>query len=95
MTSIRTLHIINKRPDHPGFRNCLSALAREDALLLTENGVLALVDDEVILPGHVYALAADLQARAMAIPEQGVGTEAIGYDDMVALTARAERVISW
>lgn len=93
MTSIQTLHILNKRPGHPAFKNCLSCLESGDALLLTENGVLALADKGLTLEGAVYALSADLVARA--IPEQASIANTIGYDEMVALTIRANRVISW
>lgn len=93
MSSIQTLHILNKRPGHPAFKSCLSALASDDALLLTENGVLALADNGLTLDGCVYALAPDLLARA--IPEAGTIARAIDYDEMVALTAAANRVISW
>ncbi|KPQ01483.1 sulfurtransferase complex subunit TusB [Marinobacter sp. HL-58] len=93
MASIRTLHILNKRPGHPAFKSCLSSLENQDALLLTENGVLALVDKGLTLEGCVYALSPDLKARA--IPGDASVAQAIDYDEMVALTARAQRVISW
>lgn len=93
MTSIQTLHILNKRPGHPGFNSCLSSMESQDALLLTENGVLALADKGFTLEGSVYAVSADLLARA--IPEAGTIAQAIDYDEMVALTTRANRVISW
>ncbi len=93
MTSIDTLHILNKHPGHPAFRSCLSSLASGDALLLTENGVLALADQELTLKGSVFALIADVQARA--ISTAGTGASVIDYEEMVALTTRANRVISW
>lgn len=93
MASIDTLHILNKRPGHPAFRSCLSSLASGDALLLTENGVLALVDQELTLEGALYALTADVQARA--ISTAGTGASEIDYEEMVALTTQANRVINW
>lgn len=93
MANIHTLHIVNKRPDHPAFRACLSTITEQDGLLLTESGVLALADREATLKGTVYALAPDLQARA--IPVHGVDAESIDFDAMVALTTEATRVISW
>ncbi|MFO7993296.1 MAG: sulfurtransferase complex subunit TusB [Marinobacter sp.] len=93
MKPFHTLHILNKRPGHPGFKSCLSCLESRDALLLTENGVLALADKGLTLEGAVYALSADLVARA--IPEDASIANVIDYDEMVALTIRANRVISW
>jgi len=93
MTDIHTLHILNKRPDHPAFRACLSSLSSQDALLLTESGVLALADCESGLAGPVYALAPDLQARGITV--NGQEATAVDFDRMVALTTEASRVISW
>ena len=42
MTPIHTLHILNKPPEHPRSVACMNALRPGDALLLTENAVLAL-----------------------------------------------------
>ena len=93
MATIHTLHIVNKRPDHPAFGACLSSITDQDGLLLTESGVLALADREAVLKGAVYALAPDLQARG--ITAEGLDVETIDFDTMVALATEAARVISW
>lgn len=93
MATIHTLHIVNKRPDHPAFGACLSSITDQDGLLLTESGVLALADREAVLKGAVYALAPDLQARG--ITAEGLDLETIDFDTMVALATEAARVISW
>jgi len=93
MATIHTLHIVNKRPDHPAFGACQSSITDQDGLLLTESGVLALADREAVLKGAVYALAPDLQARG--ITAEGLDVETIDFDTMVALTTEAARVISW
>lgn len=93
MATIHTLHIVNKRPDHPAFGACLSSITDQDGLLLTESGVLALADREAVLKGAVYALAPDLQARG--ITAERLDVETIDFDTMVALTTEAARVISW
>lgn len=93
MATIHTLHILNKRPSHPAFSTCLSSIGDRDALLLIESGVLALADRDSALRGTVYALESDLHARAIAITE-GDATS-VNFDRMVALTAEADRVISW
>lgn len=93
MALINTLHILNKRPEHPASKSCFAAVANQDAVLLIENGVLALADNELTLDGRVYALSPDMLARA--IPATDTIASAIGYDEMVALTTKAKRVISW
>ena len=55
--------------------------------------MLALADREATLKGTVYALAPDLQARAIAV--DGLDVQSIDFDTMVALTTEATRVISW
>lgn len=57
MTDIATLHILNKSPDHPRATQCLASLASNDALLLTENGVLLMATSK--LPEHARVLALD------------------------------------
>lgn len=93
MTPFHTLHILNKTPDHPRFGECLGTLGADDALLLTESGVLALAADASPNTGQVYALTSDVQARGMA----GKTGDAllVDYGEMVDLTLQAQRVISW
>lgn len=96
---MKTLHILNKAPDHPRFARCLAAMASDDALLLIENGVLALTAKGLSLPATPYALEADLTARALGNAGNALDgiTHAVGIDyrEMVTLTAQATRVISW
>ncbi|WP_336366559.1 sulfurtransferase complex subunit TusB [Marinobacter sp. C2H3] len=92
MATLNTLHIVNRTPDQARFQHCLAALADGDALLLTENAVLALAGNHlagVTVP--VYALVADAAARSL---EPGA-EQGIDYAGMVSLSARAKRVISW
>ena len=42
MTAIKTLHILNKSPDHPRAAKCLEMVSEEDGLLLIGGGVLFL-----------------------------------------------------
>jgi len=94
MTPIHTLHILNKPPEHPRSVACMNALRPGDALLLTENAVLALAvqgDTAVSIP--VYALAPDFVARGLG---QSPGRAAlVDFPAMVDLTAQAQNVISW
>lgn len=88
-----TLHILNKSPDHPRFVLCVSTLASDDQLLLTENAVLALADTTVSLPANVLALSPDMKARGLN--QANLSQYGIGFDGMVRLTAQATRIISW
>ncbi|MFL1405202.1 DsrH/TusB family sulfur relay protein [Marinobacter sp. M1N3S26] len=85
-----TLHILNKTPGHPRFTACFVGMAEGDLLLLTENAVLALVDDNIRLPESTQALAADCEARGV-----GGGIPLVDYRGMVQLTDRFSRIISW
>ncbi|MGO1461026.1 MAG: sulfurtransferase complex subunit TusB [Marinobacter sp.] len=93
MTPIHTLHILNKAPGHPRATTCLSALRSGDALLLTENAVLALpaLGGGPLVP--VYALTPDAMARGLDQCTDKVTL--VDYPTMVDLTARAQHVISW
>ncbi|AOY87615.1 hypothetical protein BKP64_05200 [Marinobacter salinus] len=93
MKTFHTLHILNKPPGHPRFEVCQSMLGADDALLLTENGTLALTVSDIMKTDQVYALGADVSARGM---DQGqTAVSLIGYEEMVALTLQAQQVISW
>ncbi|WP_225314950.1 sulfurtransferase complex subunit TusB [Marinobacter confluentis] len=89
----RTLHILNKPPEHYRHHLCLEAIGPEDGLVFIENGVLAVVQLPTSAPDRWYALAPDLEARGLIgqIGEDRV----ISFDDMVELTATAGKVISW
>ncbi len=93
MTPFHTLHILNKTPDHPRFGECLGSLGSDDALILTESGVLALAVDVSPNTSRVYALASDVQARGMT--GKTGNAVVVDYGDMVDLTLQAQRVISW
>lgn len=90
MDSVKTLHILNKSPDHSRARLCQGAITPGDALLLTENGVLGATQPNPT--AQLYALVPDLEARGISAPPH---VQQISYQDMVKLTASAENVISW
>ena len=93
MTVIHTLHILNKTPDHPRFSECLGMLGPDDAIVLTENGVLGLVAPHGLHAARVYALTSDLSARGLS--GKDLGASVVDYPELVDLTLQAERVISW
>ena len=97
MTALRTLHILNKPPEHPRSRLCASAIEPEDGLLLIENGVLALAVNEAealdLNTDQCFALQPDLEARGLL--SKAGSAQAVSFADMVGLVASADNVISW
>lgn len=93
MISLHTLHILNKTPEHPRFKECLSMLGSDDALLLTENGVVALEGAHNLKAARLYALSSDACARGLG--KNPGEAHYVDYTEMVALTLQAQRVISW
>ncbi|NMT63691.1 sulfurtransferase complex subunit TusB [Marinobacter orientalis] len=93
MTPLKTLHILNKPPDHSRYRLCLCAIGPEDGLLLTENGVLAVTWLADINSERCFALAPDLEARGLS--PQISSEQIVSFEDMVDMAATAEHVISW
>lgn len=93
MTTFKTLHILNKAPDHSRSRLCLSAIGPEDGLLLTENGVLAVTQRLDMDGERCFALGPDVEARGLS--QKISRDQTVSFEDMVDLTASAENVISW
>ena len=93
MNTFKTLHILNKLPDHSRFSLCLAAIGPEDGLLLIENGVLAVTQRLAIDQERCFALAPDLEARGLS--SQIDRDQTVSFDGMVGLTASAENVICW
>lgn len=93
MNRLHTLHILNKTPDHPRFSECLGTLGPDDAVALTENGVLGLVASKALCSAQTYALEGDLRARGLS--DDNLRAAPIDYSELVNLTLQAERVISW
>lgn len=93
MITHKTLHILNKPPEHSRTRLCLAAMGPDDGLLLTENGVLAVTRPEQLNRDRWFVLGPDLDARGLTAP---IGqAQVVSFDGMVALAAAAEKVISW
>ena len=93
MTSNSTLHILNKAPEHPRYQACIHALAPSDTLVLIENGVLSAAGNQLHAPCTLYALKADIDARALEAACENLNT--IDYDELVQLTATHPKIISW
>ena len=90
------LHTLNKANDKGLQQNCTQNLAPEDALLLIEDGVLAVLDTRWVasLPCPLYVLGADVQARGLeAYLSQSV--RRIDYAGFVALCCEFDNVVNW
>jgi len=94
MTAIKTLHILNKGPDHPRAARCLEMISEEDGLLLTGNGVLLLAAESRPGASEVFALSPDIDARGLG-EFKGSSAKPVDFAEMVELSLQANRVISW
>mgnify|MGYP001262580649 CR=1 FL=1 len=93
MTGNSTLHLLNKAPEHPRYQTCINALSPSDTLVLIENGVLSAAGNRLHPPCKIYALKADIDARALEAACNNLNT--IDYDELVQLTATHSKIISW
>ena len=93
MIPLKTLHILNKPPEHHRYALCLSAIGPDDRLLLIENGVLGITQAQEIASERLFALGPDVEARGIA--SRIDPAQIVSFDGMVELTASAENVISW
>ena len=82
------LHTINKPEALP---SCSELIKDSDSVLLLEDGVY-LVNESI--PGVVYALKKDLQARGFKILERNK-IKLIDYKEFVELSCRADKVCAW
>ena len=72
---------------------CLIYAGNEDAILLTQDAVYALLRKDVSkLHSYVYVLNDDALARGIDIPAWATS---INYQQMVELTLEYENIISW
>lgn len=92
------LHTVNKRS---ALADCLRLAPTGGAILLIEDGVLAIADSEgrQLLESaaglhKLYALAPDLAARGLS-PRLPPDIEALGYDGFVELCTRHDKVQCW
>ncbi|SFR45944.1 tRNA 2-thiouridine synthesizing protein B [Marinobacter daqiaonensis] len=90
-----TLHLVNKTPDHSRFAECLLAMGQGDYLLLMENAVVAVADCRHRLPPDTGFLVADARARGLGDEPSEKGPQPLEYADMVRLTDRFHRIVSW
>ena len=93
------LHIVStsmQRSD--ALARAVSLAQPADAILLIEDGVLALSDpDRCLAPFNgkrVYVLQPDAEARGMTAAHQASLT-AVDYDGFVSLTTQFTKTVSW
>lgn len=91
------LHIVSKSPfTHDALERCRATLAPDDAIVLIEDGVLALATAAQFIdaakPHSVYILKADAQARGLDLPAQ---VQRVDYNGFVDLVAKFDKSVSW
>ena len=96
------LHLINQSPlQSQAWQLCLRFIAAEDIILLSEDGVLAAVNDSTAARQlqtsqlhRVVALQCDIVSRGIG-NKLAAGVKAIDYDEFVALCCECDKVHSW
>ena len=91
------LHIVSRSPfTHDALERCRAALAPGDALLLIEDGVLALATPDRFLSWSqtcpLHAVLADVQARGLTLPAAVQGVDYAGFVDLVA---HFDKTVAW
>lgn len=98
-----TLHIVSASPDSgSALQDCLAAAQPDAAILLTENGVYAILHPhalEALLEAaqrgiRIFALTADVQARGLALANTH-SIAAVDYAGFVRLVTDFERSVTW
>jgi tRNA 2-thiouridine synthesizing protein B len=97
-----TLHIVSSSPfETNALQSALKFVLPSDAILLIENGVYAAVDNAQIAPLmeiaarglKVYALEADIDARALTVLAKNINR--VSYTDFVDLVCQHHNSVSW
>ena len=91
------LHIVSQSPfTHDALDRCCAGLSPEDAILLIEDGVLALATParflDAVKAHSMYALLADTQARGLELP---AAVQSVDYTGFVDLVAKFDKTVSW
>jgi tRNA 2-thiouridine synthesizing protein B len=89
------LHILTQSPATESFRQCLSALTKNDAILLIQDAVYAQWGKDFASSNinNIYALTADRQARGLQGASEGI--KLIDYAGFVALTLEYDKTVTW
>lgn len=89
------LHILTQSPSSEAFSQCLSAVTKNDAVLLIQDGIYAETDTDLAATGikNIFALTADRQARGLNTTPEAISL--IDYNDFVALTLEYDKTVTW
>lgn len=89
-----TLHIVHRLRDGrlPGALR--RAFAPDDGLLLTGDGVYAVLADRRALPGNCHALEGDVRARGL-LPQWPAEIPLLDHGGFVELCIRYGKSLSW
>jgi tRNA 2-thiouridine synthesizing protein B len=90
------LHLVCRSPfESDALTRCLERAGAEDAVLLMENAVYAVLK-EVPANGKLYALLPDLEARGLDTEAATARTiQLVDYEGFVELTERYPLSLSW
>ena len=100
---MKTLHIVNRSPEHPSAMDrCLKFSSKDDSLLLIEDGVyfalpatLSKIQQSLDTVNiTLYALEEDLVARGIH-KKVDESIQVVNYDGFVELTATHNKSSSW
>lgn len=88
------LHLVQRSPfQHSALADCLNLCAKDDGILLMEDGVLAQNHGLLQNQTHnVFALKDDLDARGLTASDH---IKVCTYSEFVALCTQYSKVISW
>jgi tRNA 2-thiouridine synthesizing protein B len=101
---VPTLHIVNKSPfERSALRSCIDHLRAGDAILLTEDAVLAarkgsLAEEllqEVLKACAVFGLGPDLTARGIKTGDMFAAVRLVDYGGFVDLVTQYQRTHAW
>ncbi|MBB3229866.1 sulfurtransferase complex subunit TusB [Halomonas stenophila] len=93
------LHIVNRSPASSQVHaQAVTAMGPDDRLLLIEDGVQGALPQLVRyfedIPGRLYALREDLEARGL-VGRCDASVQVVDVDGFVQLTEEAEQTVSW
>ena len=98
------LHLVNRSPGESlALAQCLERVGPNDAVLLLEGGVYAVLKDSLLASklastiehASIHALGPDLRARGIAAEEVMAGVILVDYEGFVELSVMHNPIISW
>ncbi len=92
------LHKISSSPfDHLALQHCLQRMHDTDGLLLTQDAVYAVMHQtlysKLVELHSMYVLKEDAEARGVQVKSDNI--QLIGYAELVELSLKYDKVMSW